>query len=115
MSFQAAYLVLYMVVLAFAQNLKLFLHYIQWIFLIVLLHNVCALGTGFGAASLMKTSQRDRRTITIEVGIQNSGLGLILLFNPKLFPLTLQNGGMLFVTACCPQGPCGRILCRTSR
>ena len=88
-----------MVVLAFAQNLKLFLHYIQWIFLIVLLHNACALGTGFGAASLMKTSQRDRRTITIEVGIQNSGLGLILLFNPKLFPLTLQNGGMLFVTA----------------
>jgi BASS family bile acid:Na+ symporter len=88
-----------MVVLAFAQNLHLFLKYIQWIFIIVLLHNASALATGFGAASLMKTSRRDRRTITIEVGIQNSGLGLILLFNPAIFPPSLQNGGMLFVTA----------------
>ena len=41
----------------------------------------------------------DRRAITIEMGIQNSGLGLILLFNPNIFPPELQNGGMLIVTA----------------
>ena len=33
------------------------------------------------------------------MGIQNSGLGLILLFNPAIFPPELQNGGMLIVTA----------------
>lgn len=88
-----------MVVLAFSQNLQLFLKYIKWVFLLVLLHNFLALATGFGSSSLMRLKRRDRRTITIETGIQNSGLGLVLLFNPKIFPVTLMNGGMLFVTA----------------
>ncbi|MCI2081786.1 MAG: bile acid:sodium symporter family protein [Bacteroidales bacterium] len=88
-----------MVILSFSQNLGLFLKYIKWIFLIVMMHNALALSTGFAAASIMHTNRRDRRTITIESGIQNSGLGLVLLFNPKIFPPTLMNGGMLFVTA----------------
>ena len=37
--------------------------------------------------------------ICIETGIQNSGLGLVLLFNPKIFPPDLAIGGMLFITA----------------
>ena len=40
-----------------------------------------------------------RRTITIETGIQNSGLALVLLFNPNVFPVDLHNGGMAFIAA----------------
>ena len=46
----------------------------------------------------MKLPQVDRRSLTIEVGIQNSGLGLVLLFNPNIFPQE-GIGGMLFITA----------------
>ena len=48
---------------------------------------------------IFKLPFADRRTLTIETGIQNSGLGLVLLFNPKIFPPDLAIGGMLFITA----------------
>ena len=88
-----------MVVLAFANNFDLFLKYIFYIFIIVLVHNFLALATGFSIASIFKLPNADRRTLTIETGIQNSGLGLVLLFNPKIFPPELALGGMLFITA----------------
>ncbi|MDD2594796.1 MAG: bile acid:sodium symporter family protein [Bacteroidales bacterium] len=88
-----------MVVLSFSNNLQLFLKYIWYVFFIVLIHNALALLTGFGTASIFKLSYKDKKTLTIETGIQNSGLGLVLLFNPKIFPPDLMNGGMLFITA----------------
>jgi BASS family bile acid:Na+ symporter len=88
-----------MVVLAFGNNLQLFLQYIWYIFFIVLIHNGLALAIGYGTSTVFKLPREDRRTITIETGIQNSGLGLVLLFNPKIFPPDLMNGGMLFITA----------------
>jgi len=88
-----------MVVMAFANNFDLFLKYIFYIFIIVLVHNLLALATGFSIASIFKLPNADRRTLTIETGIQNSGLGLVLLFNPKIFPPELALGGMLFITA----------------
>lgn len=88
-----------MVVLAFTNNLQLFLKYIYYIFFIVLVHNLLAFLTGFSLASIFKVPNVDRRTITIETGIQNSGLGLVLLFNTKIFPHDMQLGGMLFITA----------------
>lgn len=88
-----------MVVLAFGNNVDLFLKYIGFIFILVLIHNGLALSTGFGMATLFKLPFADRRTLTIETGIQNSGLGLVLLFNPKIFPPDLAIGGMLFITA----------------
>ncbi len=88
-----------MVVLAFGNNVSLFIKYIKYIFLIVLVHNGMALLTGYGLSSAFRLPVRDRRTVTIETGIQNSGLGLVLLFNPKIFPPELATGGMLFVTA----------------
>lgn len=88
-----------LVVIMFANNWNLFLKYIHYIFLIVLVHNLLALSTGYGLATLFKQPDRNRRTITIETGIQNSGLGLVLLFNPKIFPPELAIGGMLFITA----------------
>ena len=88
-----------MVVLAFANNLHLFLKYIYYIFFIVLIHNFLAFMTGYTLGTIFKVPKRDRRTITIETGIQNSGLGLVLLFNTKIFPNDMALGGMLFITA----------------
>ena len=88
-----------MVVMAFGNNLDLFVRYIFFIFVLVLIHNGSALAMGYGLASVFRLPDIDRRAITIETGIQNSGLGLVLLFNPKIFPPDLAIGGMLFVTA----------------
>jgi BASS family bile acid:Na+ symporter len=91
-----------MVVIIFTGNLDVFMKCIRYIFLIVLLHNLLALGIGFGTSTLLKLPYKDRRTLTIETGIQNSGLGLILLLNPNIFPETgawANNGGMLVITA----------------
>jgi BASS family bile acid:Na+ symporter len=41
----------------------------------------------------------DVKTISIETGIQNSGLALVLIFNPKIFPPELEIGGMAFIAA----------------
>ncbi len=90
---------LLMVILAFRQNFDLFMQYIKWILLIVFIHNGMALTVGYFLGELSGLPRPDRRAITVEMGIQNSGLGLILLFNPNIFPPELQNGGMLFVTA----------------
>ncbi len=69
--------------------------------LIVVIHNFCALSVGYAGATLFKLPVVDRRSMTIEVGIQNSGLGLILLFNDRIFDPAIwdNNGGMLFITA----------------
>ncbi len=48
---------------------------------IVIVHNAMALGLGYTVARLMQLSAPDRRAISIEVGVQNSGLGLALVFN----------------------------------
>lgn len=88
-----------LVAFMFINNWQLFVQYIHYILIIVFIHNLVALSTGYGVATLFKQSERNRRTLTIETGIQNSGLGLVLLFNPKIFPPDLAIGGMLFVTA----------------
>lgn len=48
--------------------------------LIVVLHNICALLLGWGSARLTGLAAYDRRALTIEVGMQNSGLALGLVF-----------------------------------
>ena len=90
-----------MVCIAFGGNFGVFIKCIQYIFLIVLVHNLLALGIGFGTSTLLKMPYKDRRTITIETGIQNSGLGLALLLNPNIFnpEIWANNGGMLVITA----------------
>ena len=95
-----------MVLGMFIPNWEFFIKYIIFIFILVLIHNACAFGTGFGGAALMKLPRKDCRSITIEVGIQNSGLGLTMLLNPTIFKPEVWNnpetgifyGGMLFVT-----------------
>lgn len=88
-----------MVVIMFANNASYFLNYMVFILILVFLHNVLALSTGFGISSLFRLKRRNRRTIAIETGIQNSGLGLVLIFNPAIFPPELDTGGMAIITA----------------
>ena len=72
-----------------------------WALVVVILHNGTALSTGYFGATAMKLPRIDRRSITIEVGIQNSGLGLALLLNPKIFDPQIwgHNGGMIVIVA----------------
>ena len=44
------------------------------IVLVVVLHNVCGLGIGYLIGALLKLSPAKRRAISVEVGMQNSGL-----------------------------------------
>lgn len=96
-----------MVLGMFIPNWQLFIQYIGIIFVLVLIHNALAFTTGWTGASAMRLPRRDRCSITIEVGIQNSGLGLTMLLNPAIFKPELwcnpetgvMYGGMLFVTA----------------
>ena len=87
------------IVVMFLKNWDYFLEYVKYIFLIVLIHNALALSMGYGFASLFRRPFRDRKTISIETGIQNSALALLLLFNPKIFPPELAVGGMAFIAA----------------
>jgi BASS family bile acid:Na+ symporter len=68
------------IVAALGANWTFFLQYAGAIALIVFLHNALALASGYLTATLAGVSEYDRRAITIETGIQNSGLGLILIF-----------------------------------
>jgi len=79
---------------ALAANFQHFLNYIQLVVGVVFVHNLMALTTGYGLSTLIGLPERDRRAITFEMGIQNSGLGLILIFN--FFD---GLGGMAIVTA----------------
>lgn len=80
--------------IAFAGNYAQFTQHIHKVVMLVLLHNALALGLGFLVARWAGLSAADQRTISIETGIQNSGLGLILIF--RFFE---GMGGMALVAA----------------
>jgi BASS family bile acid:Na+ symporter len=82
------------VVGALAANWRYFIDYVGFVVFAVFLHNALALSTGYFTAQVAGLPERDRRAVSIEVGIQNSALGLILIFN--FFD---GLGGMAIVTA----------------
>ncbi len=61
-------------------NRHLLLDSLGSLLLIVVLHNFCALLLGWSCARLSGLADFDRRALTIEVGMQNSGLALGLIF-----------------------------------
>lgn len=69
------------VLVAFAMNFEQFIAYIHLVVILVFFHNAFALTGGYGLASLFNLPDQDRKSIAIETGIQNSGLGLLLIFN----------------------------------
>ncbi len=66
---------------AFAANYDYFLTYIGLVFLMVLAHNLIAIMSGLGMGKIMRLETSDVKSLSIEVGIQNSGLGLLLIFS----------------------------------
>jgi BASS family bile acid:Na+ symporter len=82
------------VAIAFSKNFGLFIERFHSFFWLVVCHNLLALLLGYGMARLCRLPHSDRRAVTLEVGIQNSGLGLVILFT--FFP---DAGGMLLITA----------------
>jgi BASS family bile acid:Na+ symporter len=69
-----------LVFLALFNNRAVFLDYIFYVFWIVLVHNLLAFFTGFSLSKVFGLNTSNTRSITIETGIQNSGLGLLLIF-----------------------------------
>ncbi len=88
-----------MVIAMLSANFSQFTSYVHLVFLIVLIHNALALSTGYFFGKLNKLNMTDQRTIAIETGIQNSGLALALMFNPKIFPPEMELGGMAIIAA----------------
>jgi len=82
------------VLMAFFNNMGHFMDHIHRVIIIVFVHNAFALLTGYYTARAARLSVQDQRTIAIETGIQNSGLGLILIF--RFFD---GMGGMALVAA----------------
>ncbi|MFN3996263.1 bile acid:sodium symporter family protein [Algoriphagus sp.] len=80
--------------LAFAGNFDIFIQYIGLIFFWVLAHNFIALSAGFLTGKVGRLPLADVKTLTIETGIQNSGLGLVLIFT-----YFEGLGGMAIITA----------------
>ena len=68
------------VVFAFTANMDLFLKYIHLVILVVFAHNALGILTGYSLARLFKLPSKDQKTLAIETGIQNSGLGLGPIF-----------------------------------
>ncbi len=84
------------IVVAFFANRRYITDTFYLILFLVLVHNSIAYLTGYSVASISKLNRKDIYTVSIETGIQNSGLALALIFNPKLFN---GIGGMAFIAA----------------
>lgn len=83
------------IVAALVANSEAFMMYVSSVIFLVFLHNAVALSGGYAFASLMKLGIRERRTISIETGIQNSGVALVLIFGP----IFEGRGGMAIIAA----------------
>ncbi|MBU2981828.1 bile acid:sodium symporter family protein [Lentibacter algarum] len=68
------------IILALAANWAFFLGYAWIVAGLVFLHNGLALGTGWLTGAAFRLDSPDKRALMIETGIQNSGLGLVLIF-----------------------------------
>jgi bile acid:Na+ symporter, BASS family len=81
--FKIASLVFFVAIVAgaLAANWDNFLHYVGAVAFAVLVHNALALNIGYWSGRAAKLTRRDCRAVSIEVGIQNSALGLVLCFN----------------------------------
>ena len=59
----------------------------------VVLHNLLGLAAGYGVARLLSCSRVDCRTVAVEIGMQNSGLG-VTLANQFFQPLSALPGAL---------------------
>jgi len=69
-----------LIFVAFSQNLEVFVSYIHYVLFLVIFHNIFAFIIGFYTAKAFGLNEADTKTISMETGIQNGGLGLLLIF-----------------------------------
>lgn len=69
------------VIYAISINISHFSGYYKELSLVVITVNLLAYLAAYYISAAFKLSEPDRRAVSIEVGIQNSGLGLVLIFN----------------------------------
>jgi len=69
-----------LIFIAFSQNLDVFANYIHLVVFLVIFHNMMAFVIGYYTAKSFGLDKRDMKTISMETGIQNGGLGLLLIF-----------------------------------
>ena len=70
----------FIVIIGFSNNLDVFSNYVHHVIYIGIGHNLLAILLGFLVAKSFGLSLRNQKTLAIETGIQNSGLGLLLIF-----------------------------------
>jgi BASS family bile acid:Na+ symporter len=85
----------FLVVLVLYENRGMFQDYIEYVVGLVILHNLIALSIGYIWGRTWRLSLSDIRSVTIETGIQNSAIALLLI-------LTFFDGlgGMAILAAC---------------
>lgn len=88
-----------LIVLAFGKNVKIFLDHIHYVIFIVAIHNIVGYVSGFYLAKSIKLSFINQKTLSIETGIQNAGLGLLLYFDFFHGIGGLNLGGMALLVA----------------
>lgn len=66
---------------ALAANWQYFIRCVGLVMFAVFVHNALALNLGYWSGRLARLHESDSRAVSIEVGIQNSALGLVLVFN----------------------------------
>lgn len=69
-----------LIIIAFSQNLDVFVNHIHHVIFLVVFHNIFAFILGFYTAKSFGLNKQDTKTIAMETGIQNGGLGLLLIF-----------------------------------
>lgn len=82
------------IIIAFTKNSEYFKPHIWLVFWLVLIHNAVAFLSAFSLGKLLRNSKENIISITIETGIQNSALALIIIFS-----FFNGNGPMSFVAA----------------
>lgn len=66
---------------AFLKNTDVFVNYIYLVVGLVFVQDMLGFASGYLLATAFGLKEKDRRSISIETGIHNSGLGLILIFS----------------------------------
>jgi bile acid:Na+ symporter, BASS family len=79
---------------AFITNSKVFIEFLPSIFGVVFIQNALAFAIGYYFARLFNLPEDQSRSVSIETGIHNSGLGLILVMT-----FFKGNGGMALIAA----------------
>jgi BASS family bile acid:Na+ symporter len=69
------------VLAAFMKNKENFMQHAHLVLALVVVHNLLAFILGYAVGRIGRLTEPASRSLSIETGIQNSGLGLVICFN----------------------------------